>query len=174
MRIVNRLINHFKGNYRLAIENGLTVGEGVSLVGGGKSINFGSEPYLITLGNHCRISTEVFFVTHDGGTWAFRDQEKYKDIIKYGRISVGEHTFIGTRSIIMPGVTIGRRCVIGAGSVVTNDIPDNSVAVGVPAKVIMTTEEYAERCLNRQKPYCRAEYEKDKRSFLTEWLKEKR
>ena len=141
MRIVNRLINHFKGNYRLAIENGLTVGEGVSLVGGGK---------------------------------AFRDQEKYKDIIKYGRISVGEHTFIGTRSIIMPGVTIGRRCVIGAGSVVTNDIPDNSVAVGVPAKVIMTTEEYAERCLNRQKPYCRAEYEKDKRSFLTEWLKEKR
>lgn len=172
MKIIKRLINRLKGNYRIAIENGLIVGEGVSLVGGGRTINFGTEPYLISLGNHCRISTEVFFVTHDGGTWAFRDLDKYKAVIKYGRIKVGDNTFIGTRSIIMPGVSIGSRCVIGAGSVVTRDIPNNSVAAGVPAKVIMTTQEYAEKSLKNQKPYCRAEYEKDKRNFLTNWLNE--
>lgn len=44
----------------------------------------------------------------------------------------------------MPGVTIGERCVIGVGSIVTKDIPDGSVACGVPAKVIKTTLEYAE------------------------------
>lgn len=74
--------------------------------------------------------------------------EKYGLIPTYlTKIYVREHTFIGTGVIIMPGVTIGKRCVIGAGAVVTRDIPDNSVAVGVPAKVISTTEQYAEKCL---------------------------
>lgn len=45
----------------------------------------------------------------------------------------------------MPGVNIGNRVVIGAGAVVTRDIPDNSVAVGVPAKVIKTADEYFEK-----------------------------
>jgi serine acetyltransferase len=53
--------------------------------------------------------------------------------------------------MILPGVSIGQNCVIGCGAVVTKDIPDNSVAVGVPAKVIETIEEYylknKERCL---------------------------
>lgn len=45
----------------------------------------------------------------------------------------------------MPGVTIGKNCIIGCGAVVTKNIPDNSVAVGVPARVIETIEEYAEK-----------------------------
>ena len=66
--------------------------------------------------------------------------EEYKDVIKYGRIKIGAHSFIGAKAIIMPGVTIGERCVIGVGSVVTKDIPNGSVACGIPAKVIMTTD----------------------------------
>ena len=45
----------------------------------------------------------------------------------------------------MPGVTIGSRVIIGAGAVVTRDIPDNSVAVGIPARVIKTADEYLEK-----------------------------
>lgn len=71
----------------------------------------------------------------------------------------------------MPGVHIGKRCVIGAGSVVTKDIPDGSVAVGIPARVIMTTEEYAEKCLRQQPPYDVEEYSKDKKRYLQEWCK---
>lgn len=51
-------------------------------------------------------------------------------------IIVGEGTWIGEKVSILSGVTIGKKCVIGAGSIVTKDIPDFSIAVGSPAKVI--------------------------------------
>ncbi|WCT14539.1 sugar O-acetyltransferase [Mucilaginibacter jinjuensis] len=51
-------------------------------------------------------------------------------------VTIGDDCWIGGNTVICPGVTIGNRCVIGAGSVVTKDIPDNSLAVGNPAKVI--------------------------------------
>ena len=51
-------------------------------------------------------------------------------------ITIGDHCWIGGGSIILPGVTIGNNCVIGAGSVVTKNIPNNSLAVGNPAKII--------------------------------------
>lgn len=51
-------------------------------------------------------------------------------------ITISDDCWIGGNSIILPGITIGKGCVIGAGSVVTKNIPDNSVAVGNPAKVI--------------------------------------
>lgn len=110
-------IKHYK-----ALKNGLKEGNNVTIMGG---VNFGSEPYLIELADNVRLSFNVTFVTHDGGTWAFRDNKRYADVIRYGKIYVGEHTFIGTGVIIMPGVTIGKRCVIGAGAVITRDIPAN-------------------------------------------------
>lgn len=169
-RIIKKVVNTVKGSYRVALENGLNVGKGVSIVSGRRGVTFGSEPYLITLGDYCRISNDVMFITHDGGTWAFRDLPKYQRVIKYGKIEVGAHSFVGTRSIIMPGVSIGERCVIGAGSIVTRDIPDGTVAVGVPAKVIMTTEEYAEKCLKAQRDYDEAAYFNNKKEYLLEWL----
>lgn len=51
-------------------------------------------------------------------------------------VTIGNDVWIGRRVIIMPGVTIGDGCVIGAGAVVTKDIPPYSVAVGVPARVV--------------------------------------
>lgn len=56
-------------------------------------------------------------------------------------IRIGEDCWIGGNVIVLPGVTIGNRCVIGAGSVVTKDIPPDSVAVGNPAKVIKTIDD---------------------------------
>ena len=58
---------------------------------------------------------------------------------------IGNKTFIGAAPIVLPGVTIGRSVVIGAGSVVTRDIPDNVVAAGNPARVLCTLDEYLER-----------------------------
>ena len=75
------------------------------------------------------------FITHDGSTCLIKDTvgKRYQ---RFAAIEVGSHVFIGVNSIIMPGVKIGSHVVIGAGSVVTKDIPDNSVAIGVPAKVV--------------------------------------
>ena len=153
------------GRFKLAVRQGLKAGKNITVM---SNCNFGSEPYLITLHDDVRISFNVSFITHDGGTWAFRDQEKYKSVIKYGKIEVGERTFIGANSTIMPGVTIGKRCVIGAGSVVTKDVPDGMVVCGVPAKVVMTTEEYAEKCLAGTPEYNEDAYMQNKRRFLEE------
>lgn len=168
MGLIGKVKRLLKSNYKLAVEDGMNVGKGISVMG---NVNFGSEPYLITLEDEVRISFGVSFVTHDGGTWAFRDKPEYADVIKYGRIRVGERTFIGCNSTILPGVTIGKRCVIGAGSVVTKDVPDGTVVAGVPARVVMTTEEYAQKCLQGMKPYDKEAYLKDKKTYLQEYLK---
>jgi maltose O-acetyltransferase len=59
---------------------------------------------------------------------------------------IGDDCWIGGGAIICPGVTIGPRSIIGAGAVVTRDIPADSVAVGNPAKVIRTLKQDEERC----------------------------
>lgn len=64
------------------------------------------------------------------------DAESRRTVENALPITIGDDCWIGGNSIILPGITIGKGCVIGAGSVVTKDIPDNSLAVGNPAKVI--------------------------------------
>ena len=103
---------------------------------------FGSEPYLIRIGDHVTLSSGVRLVTHDGGVWVFRNQNK--NIEKFGPIIIGNNVFVGTNSIILPGVRIGDSCVIGAGSIVTKDIPPNSVVAGVPARKIKSISQYWE------------------------------
>lgn len=128
MNIIGYVIKKIKGSLRCAQEQGMVVGKNVSVMGG---VDFGSEPYLITLHDNCRISTKVTFINHDGGTWAFRnDNERYKSVVKYGTIEVGEYTFIGANSTIMPGVKIGDHCVIGACSLVNKDVPNGTIVGG--------------------------------------------
>lgn len=153
MNILKRLL-FFWGSrrdpVRFAKRIGVTIGKDCSFAG---MPDFGSEPYLVTIGNHVRTSSQVTFITHDGATWVFRDQEKYKNVKKYGKIIVGDNCFLGLRSIIMPGVTIGKNCVVASGAVVTHDIPDGSVVGGVPAKIICTTDLYAQKCLDSMPEY---------------------
>ena len=116
---------------------------GVSI---GHGAEFGSEPYLITIGDRTRINKNVQFITHDGSMWVVRNlypEYKNADLIK--PIKVGSNVQIGNNTMILPGVTIGNNCIIGAGAIVTKDIPDNSVAAGVPARVIETLDEYIEK-----------------------------
>lgn len=101
---------------------------------------FGSEPWLITIGNNVFITAGVQFLTHDGGTLPLR--KEVPDLEWTAPITIGNDVFIGHRSTILPGITIGDRCIIGACAVVTRSVPSNSVAAGNPAKVIKTTDEY--------------------------------
>lgn len=60
-------------------------------------------------------------------------------------ITIGDNVYIGNNVIILPGVTIGSNVIVGAGAIVSKDIPDNSVAVGVPAKIIKSADEYFDK-----------------------------
>ena len=132
--------------------------------------NLGSEPYLVTIENNVTVSSNVHFITHDGGTRVFRSSEKYKDVIKYGKIVIKDNCFIGLNTIILPNVKIGPNSVVGAGSVVTKDIPPNSVYTGNPAKFIMSVDHYAEKSLMNTPVYDKEEYKKDKKKVLMELL----
>ncbi|WP_309487204.1 DapH/DapD/GlmU-related protein [Bacillus sp. ISL-4] len=100
-----------------------------------------SHCWLISIGDNVTFAPRVQVLAHDAST------KMHLGYTKIGRVIIGEKTFVGAGSIILPGVTIGKNVIIGAGSVVSRDIPDNSVAVGSPASVVDTTKNY----INRQK-----------------------
>ena len=95
------------------------------------------------MGKNVYITDGVKFITHDGGTLLYRHLIPDLEITK--PIVVGDNVYSGNNVIILPGVTIGSNVVIGAGAIVSRDIPDNSVAVGVPARAIKTADEYLEK-----------------------------
>lgn len=155
-------------NIEQAKKEGLIVGKNVSFI---DTPNFGSEPYLISIGDNTTISFDVAFVNHDGGTRVIRNlPNQNKETVIYGKITIGNNCFIGCRTTILPGVKIGDNTIIGAGSIVTKDIPSNSVACGVPCKVICSIEEYI------KKHECDFEYmvsmpKQDKKKYLLKKFK---
>jgi acetyltransferase-like isoleucine patch superfamily enzyme len=95
---------------------------------------FSTEPYLVSIGNHVGISGGVKFMTHDGSAWLMRDEYPKRQAL--GTIAVGDNTFIGENSLILCGTSIGANCIIGAGTVVRGQIPDNSLVIGNPGQIV--------------------------------------
>lgn len=106
--------------------------------------NFGSEPYLITIGNHCQITHGVYFHTH-GGAQVLR--RKYTDLDFFGKIVIGDYVYIGTGAQILPGVTIGDGSIVAAGSIVTKSVPENVIVGGNPARIIGDVNSFLEKIL---------------------------
>lgn len=110
-----------------------------------------SEPWLIEIGNNVTITTGVLLVTHDGGSRLFRNVIPNANRVfgnGFGTIIIRDNSFIGTNSIILPGVIIGPNSVVGAGSVVTKNIPPGYVYAGNPAHKICTFDEYKSKYIN--------------------------
>lgn len=130
-------------------KQGAQIGENCSIL----IRNLGSEPYLVRIGNHCRITSDVAFITHDGGAWIFTDE--LPTLQRFGYIQIMDNCFIGLRATIMPGVRIGPNSVVGAGAVVTKDVDPGMVVAGCPAIPVCTIGEYRDRLVaqwERQRP----------------------
>ena len=105
--------------------------------------NFGSEPYLISIGNNFETASNVSFVTHDGGVGVIRNIDiSHSDIDLFKEIIIGNNVFIGLNSIILPGTVIEDNVIVGAGSIVKGQLKKNSIYAGVPVKYIKSLEEY--------------------------------
>lgn len=145
-------------------KKGVRIGTGCEIY---RSVNFGSEPYLISIGNHVRINSGVQLVTHDGGYWVLREKKGggFSDAEAFGTIRIGDNVHVGTNAMIMPGVCIGENSVIACGAVVTHDVPANTVAGGVPARPIETLEEYAAKA-EAKAVMTKHMTEKEKRQYL--------
>ena len=148
-------ILHFYGYSHVREKRRMTLGVGKSLapnvsLRNGQRITIGAHGHIgercylwagdstgrVTLGDHVSLAPEVFLTASDyqfvAGR-AFRDQPK-----RERDITIGNDVWLGTRVVVTAGVTIGDGCIVGAGAVVTRDIPPDSIAVGVPAKVVGT------------------------------------
>lgn len=105
---------------------------------------FPSEGYLIEIGDYVRIASKTAFFTH-GGIWTIRKSYNDPELDHFGKIKVGNYSYIGENCMIMPGVTIGERCIVGGGSVVTKSVPDGCMVAGNPAKFIGYTDDFYNR-----------------------------
>ena len=145
-RIILAIYNRYlilQDPVRYARSIGVKVGNNVRFYGMTPGM-FGSEPWLIRIGNNVHIVSGCNFVTHDGGVLVLRHRVPDLEITR--PISIGNNVYVGINCTILPGVTIGDDVIIGAGSVVTRNIPSGSVAAGTPAKVIKSIDEYLEKC----------------------------
>jgi len=129
-----------KGGSWLAKEHGVKIGKNCRIY----IHEFGTEPFLIYIGDNVTITAGVKILTHDGATCLIENNSNHR-FQKYAPVKIGSNVFIGVNSIIMPGVTIGDNVVVAAGSIVTKDVNENSVVAGNPAKKITTFQAYEEK-----------------------------
>ncbi len=112
-----------------------------TIFGAGTFVNHGCyfmDGAKITVGDNVFIGPFCGFYT---ATHPLKFAERNKGLEKALPITIGDNCWFGANVSVMPGVTIGAGCVIAAGSVVTSDLPDNSLAAGVPATVKKTIEQ---------------------------------
>lgn len=142
LRIRNKIKNFFMPPEKYARSKGVHIGKNCNIM----TKNFGSEPYLINIGDKVQITKGVSFYTH-GGAWVLRQYEDDFDF--FGRITIGNNVYIGSNAAIMPGVIIENNVIVGAGSIVTKSVPQGKIVGGNPAIIIGDVEEF----YNKMKKY---------------------
>lgn len=112
-----------------------------------------SHCHLISIGDFCGFGDGCLILAHDAMC------NEWLDATRLGKVTIRESCHFGARTIILPGVEIGPRAIVGAGSVVTKSIPPDSVAAGNPAKVICPLGDLLDKQRERMKSAALWEYE---------------
>jgi acetyltransferase-like isoleucine patch superfamily enzyme len=121
-------------------DRGALIGENVFAYNLSTEENFAK---LLNIEDDVVMAYGVRIILHDSSL-----NNKFGLPIKFGKVVIRKGAYIGARCTILPGVEIGQGAIIGAGSIVTKDIPQDSVAFGVPARIMGTTEELKTRFLD--------------------------
>lgn len=139
MSFLKELLYRLRGDFTTEklISMGMKVGKNFKRLHG--TILDPGHCWLLEIGDDVTMAPRVHILCHDASTKTFLGYTKI------GRVTIGNRVFIGAETVVLPGVTIGDDVVIGANSTVTHDIPANSVAVGSPARVICSLDEYLDK-----------------------------
>ncbi len=146
-------------------EKGVEVGKGTIFHDPSTTIVDIQRPWMLHIGEYCKITGNVTILTHDYSRSVLR--RKYDDIVGEAGVTViGDNCFIGMNAVILMGAHIGNNTIIGAGSIVSGDFPDDVVIGGNPARVIMSLEQFykkrKENVIEAAKLYCAEYYKKYK------------
>lgn len=145
---------------------GVIIGKDCQILGD-PVLAFGTEPWLVKIGDHVDITYGVQILTHEGGIWCARGiDDKYKKLDCFSPVVIGNNVMIGVNSLIMPGVHIGNNVIVAGHSVVTKDIPDGMVVAGVPARPISTLEKFMEGLGKREVVETKNMSQAKKRQYL--------
>ena len=128
----NPLVRNVKGSIYVARNGTLVIGNNV-----GMSSVIVWVADSITIGNNVKIGGDSMLIDTDAHSLDYKKRRNpLLDVAKTGPIIIEDDVLIGTRCVIMKGVTIGARSIIGAGSIVTKSIPSDCIAAGNPCRVI--------------------------------------
>ncbi len=127
---------------------GIRVGEGTFIQEPRSTLIDETRPSLVTIGENCFINAHFALLTHDWVTHVFLHSHR-QFINSSGRVTIGNNVAFGRNVTVLKNVKIGDNCFIGAHSVVTGDIPSDSIAVGAPARVVKSLEEYYQKRLEQ-------------------------
>lgn len=143
LRRVVRLVIRSDGPDLWALSRGgLVAGDNLSVETG--CILDPSFPWLISIGDDCTLSTNVVVYAHDAAL---------KRLSGYSRVApvrIGNGVYIGSNCVVLPGTTIGDGAIVGAGSVVTRDVPAGTVVAGSPARTLGSVDDLLQRHLRLQ------------------------
>jgi maltose O-acetyltransferase len=93
----------------------------------------------LQIGDNVSVSPEVMILT------AYHRHDDDNFPVETRAVTIEDHVWIGTRAMIMPGVTLGRGCVVAAGAVVTRDVPPLTIVAGIPARPVGSRPDRAAR-----------------------------
>lgn len=122
-------VNHYAGvdyNPFVTIGNEVFIGHNFSL----------QAAAPITIMNNVLIASNVFITSENHGINPEESLSYAKTPLEGKPVYIGEESWIGEKAMVMAGVTLGKRCIVAAGAVVTKSFPDYSMVAGVPAKCI--------------------------------------
>jgi acetyltransferase-like isoleucine patch superfamily enzyme len=142
----NRYISFLK-------KKGIKIGAGCKFYSGLSTVSIDiTRPSLVEIGDNVLFNKNFKLVTHDYASKVFI--HKYNDFVNSsGKIKIGNNVSFGMDCTVLKGVTIGDNCFIGVGSIVTHDIPSDSIAIGSPAKIVCSLDDY----YKKRKSLCVAE-----------------